>query len=150
MIFIIKSDSAAGKTIEALTEKNGPAEFYLETLNNLQDMLIYHQDAFGLSDSDAMELIRVASLLRLDVQVLSKAEVTKCREADAGVPESWSELLYWSKMVSEAADEINQKTPSALMPEIRNQLIQLNKVLSLAVNGYNQSKSEENDDIRND
>ena len=97
-----------------------------------------------------MELIRVASLLRLDVQVLSKAEVTKCREADAGVPESWSELLDWSKMASEAADEINQKTPSALMPEIRNQLIQLNKVLSLAVNGYNQSKSEENDDIRND
>ncbi len=64
-----------------IQEPNGMYELYDTTLSRIEDILFINSDDIGLSDSDALSILRVLRLLRHDLRRLATTE-EQSEEAD--------------------------------------------------------------------
>lgn len=64
----------AADVLTALRHSAGTSEAYLATLMRLFNAVLYNQDDFAMTDSEAMDTLRTLSMLMTDIKVLSEPE----------------------------------------------------------------------------
>lgn len=69
----INTESRAAHAIVALTHKAGTSEIYLNTLQRLINAALFNQDDLGMDDTEALDTVRVLSLLKSDISDIAAA-----------------------------------------------------------------------------
>lgn len=83
----LNSESRAARVIVAMAHPAGTAQTYLNTLSRIFNAVLYTSDDLGMDDTEAMETLRVLSLLRSDIEDIAADKTLGEAIRDAHSPE---------------------------------------------------------------
>lgn len=67
----INTQSAAAKAIVSLAHHDGSAQMYIDTINRIVRAILFNQDEMGMDDHEVVDMLRILTLLRTDIEDIS-------------------------------------------------------------------------------